>query len=144
MPRAAFLPVIGSHGSPVRVHVQGARTASIVFSLGRIAFGAGLIAAPGRVAGGWLPGDAQRPGTKVAVRGLGARDVALAAGVAVSARAGAAVRPWLAACVACDAADIASTLGAGGALPPRARWGTVALAGAAAGIGAALLASVDA
>jgi hypothetical protein len=111
--------------------------------LGRIAFGVGLIAAPGRAAGGWLPGDAQRPGTKVALRGLGARDVALAAGLAVSAGAGGAVRPWLAACIACDAADIASTLGAGDALPRRARWGTVALAGAAAGVGAALVAGVD-
>ena len=52
------------------------------------------------------------------------------------------MRPWLAACVACDAADIASTLAAGGALPPRARWGTVALGPRR--IGAALLASVDA
>jgi hypothetical protein len=123
--------------------VRGARTASIVFSLGRIAFGAGLIAAPGRVAGGWLPDDAQRPGTKIAVRGLGARDVALAVGVAMSAADDGAVRPWLAACIACDLSDIAATLGAGGALPPRARWGTVALAGAAAAIGAALAAGVD-
>jgi hypothetical protein len=135
--------VIGSRASHVEIDVQGARTASIAFALGRIAFGVGLIAAPGRVAGGWLPGDAQRPATKVAIRGLGARDVALAAGLAVSARAGGAVRPWLAGCIACDAADIASTLGAGDALPARARWGTVALAGTAAGLGAALLAGAD-
>ena len=57
--------------------------ATIPFALGRIAFGAGLIAAPDRVASGWLPGDAA-PGTQVAVRGLGARDVALAAGVIAS------------------------------------------------------------
>ena len=123
--------------------MQGARTASIAFALGRIAFGAGLIAAPARVAGGWLPGDAQRPGTQVAVRGLGARDIALAAGLVAAARGGGAMRPWLAGCIACDLSDIASTLGAGAALPPRARWGTVALAGAAAGMGAALLVSVD-
>ena len=121
--------------------MQGSRTASIAFALGRIGFGAGLIAAPARVAGGWLAEDAGRPGTKVAVRGLGARDVALAAGLAMSARTGGAMRPWLAACIACDLSDIASTLGA--ELPARARWGTVALAGAAAGMGAALLASVD-
>jgi hypothetical protein len=122
--------------------VQGARTASIAFALGRIAFGAGLLAAPGRVASGWLAADARRPGTQVAVRGLGARDIALAAGLAASARAGDPVRPWLAACIACDAADIASTL-AETALPARARRGTVALAGTAAAIGAALLGSVD-
>ena len=122
--------------------MQGARTASIAFALGRIAFGVGLLAAPDRVAAGWLAADARRPGTQVAVRGLGARDVALAAGLAVSARAGGAVRPWLVACMACDAADIASTLAAT-ALPSRARWGTVALAGSAAAIGAALIGSVD-
>ena len=54
------------------------------------------------------------------------------------------MRPWLAACTACDLADIALTLAAGGALTFRARWGTVALAGSAAAIGAALTARVDA
>jgi hypothetical protein len=109
---------------------------TIVFALGRIAFGAGLIAAPARVAGGWLPDDAGRPGAQVAVRGLGARDVALAAGVVLADRK----RPWLIACLACDLADIAATLAAGEALPPRARWGTVALAGSAAAVGAVLTA----
>jgi hypothetical protein len=56
--------------------------ATIPFALGRIAFGAGLLAAPERVAAGWLPGDAGRPGTQVAVRGLGARDIALAGAAA--------------------------------------------------------------
>src|SRR3954466_8460757 len=79
--------------------------ATMPFALGRIAFGAGLLAAPERVAAGWLPGDAARAGTKVAVRGLGARDVALAAGVVLAARK----RPWLIACLACDLADIAAT-----------------------------------
>jgi hypothetical protein len=116
----------------------------IAFALARIAYGAGLLAVPARVAGGWLGTDAQRPLTQVAVRGLGARDVALAGGVALAVRDGAAVRPWLAACIACDLADIASTLAAGAALTSRARWGTVALAGSAAAIGAVLTTRVDA
>jgi hypothetical protein len=37
--------VIGSRASHVEIDVQGARTASIAFALGRIAFGVGLIAA---------------------------------------------------------------------------------------------------
>ncbi len=114
--------------------------ATLPFALGRIAFGAGLLAAPDRVAAGWLPGDAARPGTQVAVRGLGARDVALAAGVVAAKHK----RPWLIACLACDLADIAATLAAGEALPARARWGTVALAGAAAAVGAVLIARTDA
>jgi hypothetical protein len=122
---------------------SGVRAPLIAFAAARIAFGAGLIAAPAWVASGWLAEDAGRPGTKVAIRGLGARDVALAGGLILAARDGDAARPWLAGCIACDLADIVSTVGAGGALPPRARWGTVALAGAAAAIGAALAAGVD-
>ena len=115
----------------------------IAFALGRIAFGVGLVAAPQKVASGWLAEDAQRPPTQVAIRGLGARDVALAGGAVLAARDGAALRPWLIGCVVCDLADIASTLAAGAALPARARWGTVALAGSAAIAGAALTARVD-
>jgi hypothetical protein len=116
---------------------------AIAFALARIAFGAGLIVAPQRVASGWLPGDAGRAPTQVAIRGLGARDVALAGGVVLAARRGAGLRPWLAGCVACDLVDIASTLGAGNELPARSRWGTVALAGTSAGIGVVLAARAD-
>jgi hypothetical protein len=118
--------------------MQRSQKAAVAFAAGRIAFGVGLIVAPQRVASGWLAGDAQRAPTQVAVRGLGARDVALAAGVVLAAREGAALRPWLVGCLVCDLADIASTLAAGSALPARARWGTVALAGSAAIAGAAL------
>jgi hypothetical protein len=116
---------------------------AISFALARIAFGAGLIVAPQRVASGWLPGDADRAPTQVAIRGLGARDVALAGGVVLAARQGAGLRPWLAGCVACDLADIAATLAAGDALPARSRRGTVALAGVSAVIGAVLAARAD-
>jgi hypothetical protein len=122
--------------------MQGSHRTAVAFAAGRIAFGVGLLVAPHKVASGWLARDAQRPPTQVAIRGLGARDVALAAGVALAARDGAALRPWLIGCLACDLADIASTLAAGSALPARARWGTVALAGSAAIAGAALTARV--
>ena len=123
--------------------MRGSQKAAVAFAAGRIAFGVGLLAAPQRVAKGWLAGDAQRPPTQVAVRGLGARDVALAAGVVLAAREGTPLRPWLVGCLACDLADIASTLAAGSALPARARWGTVALAGGAAVAGAALTVRVE-
>jgi hypothetical protein len=123
--------------------MQGSHRTAVAFAAGRIAFGFGLLAAPHKVASGWLAADAQRPPTQVAVRGLGARDVALATGVVLAARDGAALRPWLIGCLACDLADIASTLVAGSALPARARWGTVALAGSAVIAGAALTARVE-
>jgi len=123
--------------------MQGSQKTAVAFALGRIAFGVGLVVAPQKVAAGWLAEDAQRPPAQVAIRGLGARDVALAGGVVLAARESAALRPWLIGCLVCDLADIASTLAAGSALPARARWGTVALAGSAAIAGAALTARVE-
>lgn len=108
-----------------------------------MAFGVGLIVAPERVAAGWLGEDARQRPAQVAIRGLGARDVALASGTVLAARQGSGLRPWLVGCVACDLTDMAATLAAGDALPARARWGTVALAGAAAALGAALAASAE-
>ena len=113
------------------------------FSAGRIAFGAALMAVPSQVGSSWMGQDAERRPVHIAIRGLGARDVALAAGGAAAAARGAAVRPWLAGCLACDLVDIAATLAAGDSVPSRARWGTVALAGCAALAGAALLATVE-
>ena len=108
------------------------------FALGRIGFGVGLIAAPGRVARGWIGDHAGRPAVKVAVRGLGARDVALSAGALAFAREPGRARPWLLAAVACDCADVAATIAAGDALSMRARAGTALLAGGSALAGAAL------
>jgi hypothetical protein len=119
------------------------RGSTIAFAGGRLAFGVGLIAAPGRTASGWLGSDARRAPTQVAVRGLGARDIALSAGVAAGALERGALRPWLAACVACDLSDIAATVAAGDSLSSRARWGTIALAGAAAVAGLALIAGAE-
>lgn len=55
------------------------RTLSAAFAAARLAFGAGLMVAPTRVARGWLGADADREPVKIAIRGLGARDVALSA-----------------------------------------------------------------
>jgi hypothetical protein len=116
------------------------RRATIAFAAGRIAFGIGLIAAPGKVAGGWIGSDANRGPVKIAVRGLGARDIALSAGMLATLDDADALAPWLAVTIASDLTDLAATLAAPeDALPGHARVGTVALAGAAAAAGAALL-----
>lgn len=107
-------------------------------ALGRIAFGAGLLAAPARVAQGWIGDDAARAPVQVAVRALGARDVALSAGALALAGDGAKARPWLLAAAACDCVDLAATLAAGDTLAPRARIGTALLAGGSALAGIAL------
>lgn len=120
-----------------------ARRLSIAFAAARGGFGLGLIAAPAKVASGWIGGDAGRSASKVAVRGLGARDLALAGGTVAAALDGSALRPWLAGAIACDLSDIGATIAAGDALPKRALPGTIALAGLSVLAGAALAAAAD-
>jgi hypothetical protein len=110
------------------------------YSALRIAYALALLAAPGRVARPWVGVDARRPAAAVGLRGLGARDLALAAAAAWAAQTGGA-RPWLVACAAGDAVDLAATLVADGdALPQRAKPGTAAAAGSFGIAGAALAA----
>ncbi len=118
------------------------RATTIAFAAGRIAFGAGLIAAPETVAARWIGRDAKRGPVKVALRGLGARDIALSVGMLLTLDDPDRLAPWLALTIGSDLTDIAATLAVpAGKLPDNARWGTVALAGAAAAGGAALLAA---
>jgi hypothetical protein len=110
-----------------------ALTARLV-AAGRVGFGVTLILAPERLTAPWLGKDAGRAGTKVVSRGLGARDLALGAGaLAVS---DAQLRPWVAAGIVADAADLTATLAVGDSLPLAGRVivGAVASAGIALGV----------
>ncbi len=99
--------------------------------------------APGRVAAGWIGADAAREPVKIVVRAVGARDIALSAGLLNSLSDNQDSAPWLALTIACDLCDLGATLAAPAeCLPPRARWGTAAMAGGAALAGAGLLAAV--
>jgi len=116
---------------------------TVAFAAGRTAFGIALLAAPSRVGESWLgPVAGERP-VHIALRGLGARDIALAAGAARAASRGEGLRPWLIGTAAGDLADLGATLAAGDSIPSRARWGTLALAGGSALAGAALAAWAD-
>lgn len=113
----------------------------IAYSGLRIAYALGLLAAPARTARPWLGADAGRPAGAIALRGLGARDLALATGVLTAAISGGSARPWLAACAAGDAVDLTATLIADGELlPRRAKPATAAAAGGFGLAGAALAA----
>lgn len=116
---------------------------TLAYALGRTAFGVALLAAPSQVGSSWLGSDAERAPVHVAIRGLGARDIALAGGAAWAAVKDDSLRPWLVGTVAGDVTDIAATLAAGSSIPARARWGTLGLAGASALAGAALAAAAD-
>jgi hypothetical protein len=119
------------------------RQLTTAFALGRLAFGAGLMARPERVASGWVGKDAERGAVKIVLRGLGARDVALSAGALAARGDEDRLAHWIAAAIGCDLSDVVSTLVAPpDSLPGNARWGTVALGGGAALAGALLLAEI--
>lgn len=108
-----------------------------LLAAGRIAAGAALIASPDRLAARWLGDDVARPAPQLAIRALGARDIALGAGTLATLGDGAQLRRWIAASAACDFADAMSALATPSAgLPANARWATVAIGGGAALAGA--------
>lgn len=118
-------------------------TAAAVMAL-RVAYGAGLIAAPARLARRWLGPDAQRAPAQVPLRGLGMREIVLHAGGFAAALGDRPVRPWLAASIAGDLTDIAATAAGREELPSGAAAATAVVAGASALLSAAVLAAVDA
>lgn len=110
----------------------------------RIAYGLALVAAPARVTERWLGGDASRPAAGVALRALGAREIALHAGAVAAALSGAPVRPWLAGSIAGDCSDIVATFAAdSSALPDGAALKTLAVAGGSAALSAGVYAALD-
>ena len=109
----------------------------------RIAYGLGLVAFPERLTRTWLGPAGERGPTKVGVRGLGARESLLHIGALAAALRGAPLRPWLAASIAGDLVDIASTAAARDEVPKVAPVATLVVAGGSAAISAVLAATVD-
>jgi hypothetical protein len=108
------------------------RTQILGLALGRLAIGAALVAAPrSQVGSGWVGEDAQRPTVSVMMRGLGARDMALALGTLGALRNGGALKPWLLGASLADATDLVATVSAGKAIPAQGRAAIVVLAGVA-------------
>jgi hypothetical protein len=114
---------------------------AIAFAAGRVAYAAALIVAPRQAGGPWLGDAVERGGGRVAARALVARDALLALGLADAVHREASIRPWAAALIASDLADIAATLADRDELPDQAAAGTVAVAGGAALAAAALYAN---
>ena len=110
----------------------------------RIGYAAALLAVPDRTARPWLGEVAAEPGTTIAVRGLGARDLVLSGGALARAASGRSARGWLAACAVSDAVDLAATLVADGdRLPGKSKPGTVVAAGVFGAAAAALAARLE-
>jgi hypothetical protein len=109
----------------------------------RVAYGAGLIAAPGRLSRSWLGPAGSEPPTQVPLRGLGAREIALHGAGLIATLRDAPVRPWLAVSVVGDIADIAATAAGRRALPDGAAPKTLAVAGVSALLTVAVAAAVE-
>jgi len=120
-----------------------ARAATIVVLGLRIAYGAGLIAAPARVAKRWVGAPAQAGPTQVPLRGIGGREIGLHAGALYAARRGGALRPWLAASIVGDLTDVVATLARRADLPDGAARATLLVGGGSAVISAALLGALE-
>jgi hypothetical protein len=120
------------------------KAAAAVLSF-RIAYGLALLVAPGKVAGNrWLGPGARQPAATVALRGLGAREVAVHAIALATLARGGAVRPWLAASIAGDIADVGAAFISRDGLPDGSATATAAVAGGSAALTAAVAASLDA
>jgi hypothetical protein len=118
------------------------RTTARMLTLGRVAFGVALIAAPSKIASGWIGEVADRPGAQVALVSLGARDVGIGLGGAWALGHDDA-RPWLLAGALADAADLAATLRHRNAFPITGVIGVSALAAGAAAAGVWLATELD-
>jgi len=106
------------------------RVMTVAVLSSRIAYGAALLVAPGKVAANrWLGADARRPAAQVPLRGLGAREVALHGVALASYLRGSVVRPFLVASIAGDVADIGATALAREGLPEGSAPATAAVAG---------------
>jgi hypothetical protein len=124
--------------------VSGRRSIAAAVLGFRVAYGVALVIAPGKVAGNrWLGPGARGPAATVALRGLGAREVAVH-GIALTLLArGGAVRPWLAASVAGDVVDVLAALASRDGLPDGSATATAAVAGGSAVLTALVAASLD-
>jgi hypothetical protein len=108
------------------------QNASRAIGIGRIAFGAALIAVPDKVGQAWLGEGGKTAPTQVALRGVGIRDAVI--GMAQIHTAGDPERGyrWARTSSFGDLVDVAATLGGAKLLPRSGVVGTVALGGATA------------
>ena len=121
-----------------------ARSLARLQALGRLGLGAGLMLAPGVVAGGWVGGVADRREGQALAIAAGARDVAIARRRAARARATVAA-PAAGSARACSPTPPTRTptWRARDSLPPLAVPAVLAIAGGSALLGVWLQAAVD-
>jgi hypothetical protein len=105
--------------------------ATRALAAGRIALGMGLLVAPDLAARSWF--GRTDAGLRLTLRSIGARGVALGAGLLLAAED---ARPWLLAGIGADVVDAAAATAAAGDLPPAKIVPGAVLAVAFAAVGA--------
>ena len=91
----------------------------------------------------WIGDDARRASAVLLARVVGARDLIIAAGTLAHLDEPDALRSWLFAAAAADAADMLLTLADHDAVPAAGRWLIAAIAGTGAGLGVAAVALLE-
>ena len=114
------------------------RDVAAMVSVTRCLLGAAMVIAPRRAARVWT-GEEAGPGLKLAIRGLGARDLALGLGTLNALENDGDVVAWLQAQMAADASDAFGILFAFRRMPRFRRWIFLFTAGGAAALGLRLL-----
>lgn len=102
---------------------------------GRVAIGLALFVAPRQAARRWIGDEVDHAGTRMAMRGLGARDVAIGAGLLAAIEHGRGARHWLEAGAVADLGDAAAVVIARDERPAGIVVATLAVAGGAAALG---------
>lgn len=121
-----------------------ARVAAVNVLAFRVAYGAALLVAPGKVAGNrWLGAGAREPAASVGLRGVGGREVALHGLALIRMLRGEPVRPLLFASAAGDLVDVGATAAARGGLPAGSPAATAAVAGGSAALSLAIALALD-
>jgi hypothetical protein len=120
-------------------HRQIVRILSVV----RIVIGAALVVAPGAAGRRWIGDAATDPRVKVAVRGLGARDLALGLGALRALERGEPARGWVQLAAIGDTTDAVSGVLGARRLGLLRSVATVVTAGAAAALGYSAAERVD-
>ena len=109
----------------------------------RIGVGSVLFLMPRKAASMWTGREEPEFPTRMMVRGLGARDVIIGAGLAAALESGRSTSSWLQASAAADAADALGTLGSARDLGMLRALGLFVVEAGAAVLGLSLAESLD-
>jgi hypothetical protein len=104
-----------------------------LLAIGRVAIGVMLLVLPRRIGRGWIGESASAGGGKIALRAVGARDIAIGYGTIRAFDEGdPSLRQWVTIAGSCDLADTVATVLAFRKLPKRGRMLSLAIAAGAA------------